>query len=58
MGNRRASDATVAADEKRAFLRDYGAELVCNSRTLSFAEEVLAYTDGKGGTSSLNSLAG
>ena len=50
--------ATAGSEEKRAFLRDYGAELTCNSRTLSFAEEVLTHTQGKGVDIVLNSLAG
>jgi acyl transferase domain-containing protein/NADPH:quinone reductase-like Zn-dependent oxidoreductase/acyl carrier protein/SAM-dependent methyltransferase len=50
--------ATAGSEEKRAFLRDYGAELTCNSRALSFVEEVLAHTQGKGVDIVLNSLAG
>ena len=50
--------ATAGSDEKRALLRDLGAELVLNSRTLSFADEILVHTDGKGVDVVLNSLAG
>jgi acyl transferase domain-containing protein/NADPH:quinone reductase-like Zn-dependent oxidoreductase/acyl carrier protein/short-subunit dehydrogenase len=50
--------ATAGTDEKRAFLRNYGADLVCNSRTLSFADEVMEFTQGKGADVVLNSLAG
>ena len=50
--------ATAGSDEKRAFLRAYGADLVCNSRTLSFADEIAAYTRGRGVDIVLNSLAG
>jgi NADPH:quinone reductase-like Zn-dependent oxidoreductase/acyl carrier protein len=50
--------ATAGSEEKRAFLRAYGADLVCNSRTLSFADEVAAYTQGQGVDVVLNSLAG
>src|SRR4029077_18466997 len=40
--------ATAGSEEKRALLRDLGADLVLNSRTLAFADEVLAHTQGKG----------
>jgi acyl transferase domain-containing protein/NADPH:quinone reductase-like Zn-dependent oxidoreductase/acyl carrier protein len=50
--------ATAGSGEKRALLRSLGADFVCNSRTLAFAEEVNAFTDGKGVDVVLNSLAG
>ena len=50
--------ATAGSEEKRALLRDLGADLVLNSRTLAFADEVLAHTQGKGVDIVLNSLAG
>ena len=50
--------ATAGSEEKRALLRDLGADVVLNSRTLAFADEVLAYTQGKGVDVVLNSLAG
>lgn len=49
---------TAGSDEKRALLRSIGADHVCNSRTLSFADEVLACTGGKGVDVVLNSLSG
>ncbi len=50
--------ATAGSGEKRAFLRSLGADFVCNSRTLAFAEEVMSFTGGKGVDVVLNSLAG
>ena len=50
--------ATAGSGEKRALLRSLGADFVCNSRTLAFAEEVLSFTGGKGVDVVLNSLAG
>ena len=50
--------ATAGSDEKRALLRELGADVVLNSRTLAFADEVLAHTEGKGVDVVLNSLAG
>jgi acyl transferase domain-containing protein/NADPH:quinone reductase-like Zn-dependent oxidoreductase/acyl carrier protein len=50
--------ATAGSDEKRAFLRSIGADHVCNSRTLAFADEVGTYTGGKGVDVVLNSLSG
>jgi NADPH:quinone reductase-like Zn-dependent oxidoreductase len=40
--------ATAGSEEKRAFLRAYGVDLVCNSRALSFADEIATYTQGRG----------
>ena len=50
--------ATAGSGEKRALLRSLGADFVCNSRTLAFAEEVMSSTNGKGVDVVLNSLAG
>lgn len=50
--------ATAGTGEKRALLRNLGADFVCNSRTLAFAEEVMSFTGGKGVDVVLNSLAG
>jgi acyl transferase domain-containing protein/NADPH:quinone reductase-like Zn-dependent oxidoreductase/acyl carrier protein len=50
--------ATAGTDEKRALLRNLGADCVLNSRTLSFADEVMKYTGAKGVDVVLNSLAG
>lgn len=50
--------ATAGSGEKRALLRSLGADFVCNSRTLAFAEEVMDFTAGKGVDVVLNSLAG
>lgn len=49
--------ATAGSHEKRALLRSLGVDLACNSRTLSFADEILAHTGGKGVDVVLNSLA-
>lgn len=50
--------ATAGSDEKRDFLRLLGVEHIFDSRSLSFADEVLAATDGQGVDVVLNSLAG
>lgn len=50
--------ATAGTGEKRALLRNLGADTVLNSRTLAFADEVLAHTNGRGVDVVLNSLAG
>src|SRR5260221_5110729 len=50
--------ATAGSDDKRALLRNFGADLVCNSRTLTFVDEVAAFTQGVGVHVVLNSLAG
>jgi phthiocerol/phenolphthiocerol synthesis type-I polyketide synthase C len=50
--------ATAGSEEKRALLRDLGADVVLNSRTLAFADEVAAETQGHGVDVVLNSLAG
>jgi NADPH:quinone reductase-like Zn-dependent oxidoreductase len=49
--------ATAGSHEKRALLRSLGVDLACNSRTLSFADEIMAHTRGKGVDVVLNSLA-
>ena len=51
--------ATVGSDEKRDFLRLMGVERLYDSRSLTFAEEILHDTpDGRGVDVVLNSLAG
>lgn len=50
--------ATAGSAKKRALLRNLGADVVLNSRTLAFADEVVAHTGGKGVDVVLNSLAG
>lgn len=50
--------ATAGSAKKRALLRALGADVVLNSRTLAFADEVAAHTQGKGVDVVLNSLSG
>lgn len=50
--------ATAGSPEKRAFLEKIGVPHVLDSRTLSFASEVMRITDGEGIDLVLNSLAG
>nr|WP_298248446.1 type I polyketide synthase [uncultured Halomonas sp.] len=50
--------ASVGSDEKRDFLRLLGIEHFYDSRALTFGEEVLEATDGRGVDVVLNSLAG
>ncbi len=50
--------ATAGSDEKRDFLRLLGADHVLDSRSLAFADEILAITEGQGVDIVLNSLAG
>ena len=50
--------ATAGSEEKRDFLRLLGADHVFDSRSLAFADEILAITDGEGVDVVLNSLAG
>lgn len=50
--------ATAGSDEKRDFLRLLGVEHVYDSRSLSFADDIMAATDGQGVDVVLNSLAG
>jgi len=50
--------ATAGTPEKRDHLRALGVEHVFDSRSLAFAEEVLAATDGEGVDVVLNSLTG
>lgn len=50
--------ATAGSDEKRDFLRLLGVEHVHDSRSLTFADEILAATGGQGVDVVLNSLAG
>jgi acyl transferase domain-containing protein/aryl carrier-like protein len=50
--------ATAGSPSKRAWLREQGIAHVMDSRSLSFAEEVLAATGGQGVDVVLNSLSG
>ncbi|WP_057396239.1 type I polyketide synthase [Pseudomonas fluorescens] len=50
--------ATAGSDEKRDFLRLMGVEHIFDSRSLAYADEILAITDGRGVDVVLNSLAG
>ena len=50
--------ATAGSEEKRDFLRLLGVNHVFDSRALSFADEILAVTAGRGVDVVLNSLAG
>jgi phthiocerol/phenolphthiocerol synthesis type-I polyketide synthase C len=50
--------ATAGNNEKRDFVRLLGADHVFDSRSLDFAEDILAVTDGEGVDVVLNSLAG
>lgn len=50
--------ATAGSGEKRDFLQLLGVEYVFDSRSLSFADHVLAATGGQGVDAVLNSLAG
>jgi phthiocerol/phenolphthiocerol synthesis type-I polyketide synthase C len=50
--------ATAGSDEKRQFVALLGADHVFDSRSLAFAEQILAVTHGEGVDVVLNSLAG
>ncbi|AIR89973.1 type I polyketide synthase [Pseudomonas cremoricolorata] len=50
--------ATAGSDEKRDFLRLLGVDKVYDSRSLAYADQVLAATNGRGVDVVLNSLAG
>ena len=50
--------ATAGTPEKRDFLRLLGVQHIYDSRALSYADEILAATDGEGVDVVLNSLAG
>jgi len=50
--------ATAGSEEKREFLRSLNIQHVMDSRTLSFADEILDLTGGKGVDLVLNSLSG
>jgi len=50
--------ATAGSPEKRDFVRLLGADHVFDSRSLDFAEDILAATNGEGVDIVLNSLAG
>ena len=49
---------TAGSEEKRAYLRSLGIPHVMDSRSLSFADELMAVTGGEGVDVVLNSLAG
>lgn len=50
--------ATAGSEAKREYLRSIGVKHVFNSRSVSFADDVLSATDGRGVDVVLNSLAG
>src|SRR6185503_4213484 len=50
--------ATAGSPEKRAFLESLGVPHVMDSRSLAFADQIMAVTGGAGGDIVLNSLAG
>jgi NADPH:quinone reductase-like Zn-dependent oxidoreductase/acyl carrier protein/NADP-dependent 3-hydroxy acid dehydrogenase YdfG len=50
--------ATAGSPAKRALLRSLGVEAVLDSRSLSFADDVMRLTDGQGLDVVLNSLSG
>ena len=50
--------ATAGSDEKRDFVRLLGVDHVFDSRSLAFADDILAVTGGEGVDVVLNSLAG
>jgi acyl transferase domain-containing protein/NADPH:quinone reductase-like Zn-dependent oxidoreductase len=50
--------ATAGSDEKRAWLASLGVSHVMSSRTIEFADQVMAATGGRGVDLVLNSLAG
>ncbi|CAN5903897.1 N/A [soil metagenome] len=50
--------ATAGSDEKRAFVRSLGIQHVMDSRSLAFAEEIMAITNGEGVDIVLNALPG
>ncbi len=50
--------ATAGSDEKRDFLRLLGADHIFDSRSLTFADQIMAQTGGQGVDVVLNSLAG
>ncbi len=49
---------TAGSEKKRAFLKSLGVEHVFDSRTLTFADEIMEVTQGEGVDVVLNSLAG
>ncbi|MCB8747851.1 type I polyketide synthase [Rhodoferax sp. U2-2l] len=50
--------ATAGSDDKRDFLRLLGADHIFDSRSLAFADHIMAVTQGQGVDVVLNSLAG
>jgi NAD(P)-dependent dehydrogenase (short-subunit alcohol dehydrogenase family) len=49
---------TAGSNEKREYLKSLGVHHILNSRTLDFADEIMAITEGQGVNIVLNSLAG
>lgn len=49
---------TVGNNEKRSLLKSLGADHIMNSRSLTFADDIMAITAGRGVDIVLNSLAG
>ncbi|XP_071805669.1 uncharacterized protein [Asterias amurensis] len=49
---------TAGTEEKRSFLRNLGLDLVSDSRSSQFYDDVMQWTDGKGVNVILNSLSG
>ncbi len=49
---------TAGNDEKRSVLKSEGVELIMDSRSLDFAEQIMEYTNGKGVDILLNSFSG
>ena len=50
--------ATAGSTKKQAFLRELGVEHITTSRDLSFADDILKWTNGEGVDVVLNALAG
>ena len=50
--------ATAGSEDKREYLRSLGIAHVMNSRTMDFADQILAATNGRGVDVVLNSLSG
>ncbi len=50
--------ATAGSDEKRAYLRSLGIQHIMDSRSLDFADQIMASTNGRGVDLVLNSLTG
>lgn len=50
--------ATAGTDEKREFLKTIGVDNILDSRSLSFADDIMSLTNGEGVDIILNSLSG